>query len=406
MESTDIVIIGGGVLGGAVAYYLAKEAAGHVILLERNSIAQENSSLAAGLLTRGRTKPHLIPMVVETYQAIDEIETITGESLGMHQTGCLYTAVSPAHQKALIELALTCAQAGLNVERIDNSQAMQLVPWLKLPRNNVAIFMPDDGYIDGYTLTNGYIKSARAMGIEVRQHTPVLSIMRNGDNIAGVKTAYGDISARVVIDAAGIWSGLLAREVGCALPMAPVRSHYWITAGHRMFSPDQPFIILPDVRAYARPESNRLLFGFREHQSVSVDPRNLPEKMDGYVFKQDPLGWESLLEGVPDFGKFVPWVEEIEISHYVKGFSNYTPDGNFVLGTFPSLNGFLAATGCSGAGIAMSGGIGRFISDMVLGRVPFVDPTPHRIDRLGEIEAFAPEFLQRCAAARSGKITG
>jgi 4-methylaminobutanoate oxidase (formaldehyde-forming) len=173
-----------------------------------------------------------------------------------------------------------------------------------------------------------------------------------------------------------------------------------------MFSPDQPFVILPDARAYARPESNRLLFGFREHQSVSVNPRNLPEKMDGYVFKQDPNGWESLLEGIPDFGKFVPSVEEIEIANYVKGFSNYTPDGNFVLGAFPSLNGFLAATGCSGAGIAMSGGIGRFISDLVSGRVPFVDPTPHRIDRFGTIDVLAPDFLQRCAAARSGKITG
>jgi glycine/D-amino acid oxidase-like deaminating enzyme len=57
MKSTDIVIIGGVVLGGAIAYYLAKEAAWRVILLERNSIAHENSSLAAGLITRGRTKP-------------------------------------------------------------------------------------------------------------------------------------------------------------------------------------------------------------------------------------------------------------------------------------------------------------------------------------------------------------
>ena len=329
MESTDIVIIGGGVLGGAVAFYLAKEAAGHVILLERNSIAQENSSLAAGLLTRGRTKHHLIPMVVETYQAIHEIEAITGESLGMHQTGCLYAAVSPAHQKALIELALTSAQAGLKVEQLDNIQAMQLAPWLHVPRDNTVILMPEDGYIDGYTLANGYIKSARTLDVDVRQHTPVLSIIRDGDRVAGVKTMKGDVSAALVIDAAGVWAGLLAREIGVGLPMAPVRSHYWITAGHRMFSPDQPFVILPDARAYVRPESNRLLFGFRESQSVSVDPRNLPEKMDGYVFKQDSNGWDSLLEGMPDFGKFIPITEAIEISNYVKGFSNYTPDGNF-----------------------------------------------------------------------------
>ena len=266
--------------------------------------------------------------------------------------------------------------------------------------------MPDDGYIDGYTLASGYIKSARWLGVEIRQQTPVLSIIRKGDQTSGVKTANGDLFASLVIDAAGVWAGMLASNIGVSLPMAPVRSHYWITTSYQAFSPDQPFVILPDARAYARPESNHLLFGFRELQSASVDPRQLPNKMEGYVFNQDPDGWESATEGIPDFAKFFPFIEEIGISTYIKGLSNYTPDGNFVLGRFPSLDGFLAATGCAGAGIAMSGGIGRFISDLVVGRVPFVDSAPHRIDRFGEIDPVDPEFIQRCADARSGKITG
>ena len=167
-----------------------------------------------------------------------------------------------------------------------------------------------------------------------------------------------------------------------------------------------PFVILPDARSDARPESDRFVFGFRESQSARVDPRELPETMNGYIFNQDPNGWESLLEGVPDFGKFLPIIEEIEISNYIKGLSNYTPDGNFVLGGIPALDGFLAATGCAGAGIAMSGGIGRFISDLTAGRAPFVDSAPHRIDRFGEIDSLDPNFIQRCADARSGKITG
>jgi len=406
MEAVDIVVIGGGVLGGAVAFYLAKQKAGRIILLERDAVAQGNSNLAAGLLTRGRFKSHLIPMVIETYKAIEEVEATTGKLLGMHQTGCLYAAVSADHQKEIRELAATSSQAGLKVEWLDNVDATQLIPWLNLPSNASVAFMPEDGYIDGYSLTNGYIKSARSLGVEIREQTLVISMLRSGNRITGVKTANGDISASLVIDAAGVWAGMLAREIGIGLPMASVRSHYWITERHSSFSPDQPFVILPDARAYARPESNRLLFGFRESQSVSVDPRRLPDNMNGYAFNQDPNGWDSLLEGIPSFAKFLPLVEEIEISNYIKGLSNYTPDGNFVLGEFPSLDGFLAATGCAGAGVAMSGGIGRFISDLVAGRAPFVDSTPHRIDRFGEIDPTSPEFLQRCADARSGKITG
>lgn len=406
MKSYDVVIIGGGVLGGAVAFYLAKQKAGRVLLLERDSVAQGNSSLAAGLLTRGRFKPDHISMVIETYKAMAEIESLTGQSLGMHQTGCVYAAVSPDHQNGIRQLAETSSQAGLKIEWMDSVDAANLIPWLKLPSNASVLFTPEDAYIDGYTLASGYIKSARLLGVEVREQTPVISILRNGKQIIGVKTANGDISASLVIDAAGVWAGMLAHELGVGLPMAPVRSHYWISERHSLFSPNQPFVILPDARAYARPESNCLLFGFRELQSVSVDPRQLPQNMNGYVFNQDPNGWDSLLEGVPAFEKFLPLANDIKIANYIKGFSNYTPDGNFVLGAFPDLDGFIAATGCAGAGIAMSGGIGRFISELVVGHAPFVDSAPHRIDRFGEVDSTSPEFLQRCADARSGKITG
>ena len=195
METADIVVIGGGVLGGAVAFYLAKQHAGRVILLERGNIAQGNSSLAAGLLTRGRFKSYLIPMVLETYQAIREIETITDESLGMHQTGCLYATVAPMQQKAIRELAATSSQAGLRVEWLDNTNTSQLVPWLKLPGDSSIIFMPEDGYLDGYTLARGYIQAARKLGVEVREQTPVLTIGREGNRVTGVKTTRGEISA-------------------------------------------------------------------------------------------------------------------------------------------------------------------------------------------------------------------
>jgi 4-methylaminobutanoate oxidase (formaldehyde-forming) len=324
----------------------------------------------------------------------------------MHQTGCLYAAVSADHQESIRELAKVTSQAGVKLEWLDSVDAVDLIPWLKLPSSASVVFTPEDGYIDGYTLASGYIKAARSLGVEICEQTSVLSILYDGKKVTGVKTSKGEISAPLVIDAAGVWAGMLASEIGICMPMAPVRSHYWITESHSLFSPDQPFVILPDARAYARPESNHLLFGFRELQSVSVDPRQLPENMNGYTFDQDPHGWDSLLEGIPGFEKLFPLAEEIKISNYIKGLSNYTPDGNFVLGEFPSRDGFLAATGCAGAGIAMSGGIGRFVSELAVGQTPFVESAPHRIDRFGMIDPTDLNFLQICADARSGKVTG
>jgi len=345
-------------------------------------------------------------MVLETYQAIHEVETITHRSLNVRRTGCLYAAISPEHQKNLRELAAISTDGGLKVEWLDTTIASHLLPWMRLPRDTSVVFMPEDGYVDGYALASGYIKAAQTLGVQVRENTEVTEIIRRGEQIIGVKTANEQIHSRVVVDAAGVWAGLLAHEIGIGLPMAPIRSHYWITEPHPQFLPEQPFVILPDARAYARPEANRLLFGFRERESASVHPFDLPDSMNGFTFKQDSNGWETLMEGAPDMSLYFPLIEQIQISNYVRGLSNYTPDGNFVLGEYPGVSGFIAATGCAGAGIAMSGGIARLVSDLILGQPPYVDPAPHQIQRFGVVDPDHDAFIHLCASARAGKVTG
>jgi len=406
MENYDFIVIGAGVTGTAIAYNLAKMSAGKILIVERQSAAQANTSLAAGLLTLSRKTSSLIKMVKETYHAISEIQDMSGLSLGMHQHGSLYSANLPERQKELVELVRIAVQENIEVEWLDISSAKRMVPWLELPENSITAYMPDDAYIDGYSLAGGYLKEARTLGVELLESTPVIHLDRKLNQVTGVEIPGGHISSGMVIDAAGVWAGLLARDIGAALPMAPVRSQYWITSDNPNFKKDQPFVILPEARAYLRPESSGMLFGLREKESVVVAPEHLPEKMSGYRFKQDQYGWDSLLEGLPVLSKYFPMVENIEIANYISGFSTYTPDGMFALGEVPSIEGFLAATGCCGSGIAMSGGIGRAMAELALGKIPSFDLHPHRIDRFGQIDPSNIQFLHRCAMARSGKVSG
>ena len=88
------------------------------------------------------------------------------------------------------------------------------------------------------------------------------------------------------------------------------------------------------------------------------------------------------------------------------GLSAYTPDGMFVLGPVPATERFFAAAGCCGSGIAASGGIGLAVAELALGQSPSFDLAPFRPDRFGAVDPFSPELHARCAAARSGKLSG
>jgi 4-methylaminobutanoate oxidase (formaldehyde-forming) len=283
---------------------------------------------------------------------------------------------------------------------------VSLVPWLKLPSGAAVLFTPEDAFADGYLLAQAYARAARANGVTFVRNRAVQRIRLSNGAVTGVQTSEGELAGSVVIDAAGVWAGLLAWDLGIGLPMAPVRSQYWITAPDPLFGRNQPFVILPDARAYTRPEGNQLLFGLRESKGVSVDPRRLPEDLSGFMIGRPEDEQESLIEGFPLLHPFFPDLENIGIAHYITGLSAYTPDSLFVLGPVPGIKGFLAATGCCGAGIAASGGIGRAIAELAAGVPCTFDLHPFSVDRFGAIDPMSEAFQKRCVDARSKKVSG
>jgi 4-methylaminobutanoate oxidase (formaldehyde-forming) len=403
--SADVIIIGAGVLGCSVAYHLAR-AGLKPLVLERGGIAQAATSRAAGLLSRARSKPFLLPLVRQTYEDLRDLEVETGASLGVRTTGSLYVGVSETAIRAHRQLMATAAAQGELVHRLTPPEALDLVPWLHLLGGEEIHYMPEDAFMDGYALGSGYARAARNRGARILEGQAVEAILTGRQRVAGVRTAAGSIASPVVVDAAGAWANLLAQAAGAAIPMAPVRSQYWITSPDRRFSRNMPFMILPDARAYARPEGEGLLFGFREAQSVFADPRDLPDDLQGHVVAGDANGWASLEEGAAAFQRFLPWFGELEIAHYVSGYSTYVPDGLLAVGPLAEPAGLYSAAGCSGGGVAMAGGVGRALAQMITGSAPAFDLGPHDPARFGAFDPFSPGWGRRCADARSHKTTG
>jgi 4-methylaminobutanoate oxidase (formaldehyde-forming) len=405
-ERFDLVIIGGGILGISTAYHAVRIGAVSVLVLERNQIASQATPRAAALLTQIRYKNSQLHMVQRTFAAIEELRTELKDDFGLRRTGSLHVASSPATEAPLRVHAEEARRAGVEIAWIDADEARRHTPWLDASGATAIALTPGDMIADPHLFTHAYAAAARARGTVVRTNTAVTGLVRTGSDVLGVKTEAGEIHAGAVIDAAGAWAGLIAREAGASLPMAPVWSHYWVTAPDAGFPADMAYTILPDARAYVRPEVGGAIIGLRERQSLSLDPRTLLDDVDGLVRNSDEEADAMLLAGAGPLRTFFPDLDELHFVRFMTGLSAYTPDGEFVLGPVPGAARFFAAAGCCGSGIACSGGIGLAVAEAALGHAPSFDLTPFRPDRFGAIDPFAPEFRERCAASRSGKLSG
>ncbi|MBL4614650.1 MAG: FAD-binding oxidoreductase, partial [Magnetovibrio sp.] len=206
--------------------------------------------------------------------------------------------------------------------------------------------------------------------------------------------------------ASGPWINNLLAPHDSGVPMAPVCSHYWITANHEAYPANCPVTILPDANAYARPEVGSLLFGLRDKESKWANPKDLPDNLQGFAFDEDHDGWAALEEAVEPFMERCPSLAEVEIHHYISGPSGYTPDGKYALGAAPNLDGAFVVSGCCGAGVSISGGAGSAIAQLVMGHEPQIDLSAFAPNRFGAFDPFDEDFLASCARSRSQKKAG
>lgn len=405
-KKTDVLVIGGGIFGCSIAYYFTRNHPGKkIIVVERNEICNAATSRAAALMTIVRSKQSYIPLALETYQAVVKLEEHLGESLNMRLSGMMHVAASDNTVKELDHLMGIAQKFKQPYNYLSNNEANRMCPWLNTDEVMRIGFLPGEAYCDPYLLGTFFARCAKKQGAEMIQGCEVTGIIYNNGSVQGVKTSLGTIEANVVIDAAGAWAPIWAMQTGTAIPMAPVRSQYWITEKADIFPEHAPMVLLPDAQAYARPEGGALLFGVREQKSLYASPDRIPDDINHFVFSEDK-GMNDLAENAEKLARFFPAFYETGIKYYVAGFSGYTPDGQLVIGKVPGVENFLLASGCCGAGIAVSGGVGLALAELAAGNISPFNLSEFSVSRFGDIDPFSDEWLEKCARARSLKRSG
>jgi len=375
-----------------------------VVVLERNELVSAASSLAAGLLIQVTGKKNNTPLATLTRQTIASLEKDSGHSTGFHESGSLRITDTEASAKGLDLLIEEAKKHHIPAKLINAHTARKKVPWLDTSNIKKVAHFPTDGYIDPYLLSMAYIKGARQKGACFQTKCAVDKILHKDGKVIGVSTSNGKLYGSTVVNAAGAWSSVLSADAGFPLPLVPVRSHYWIAEPDPHYGGEHPITLLHDAAAYTRPETGGLLLGVQETNSKTFDARQLPHDSASFSLASGEAHWDTLIEASDAISKRFPGIHKAQFSNYLSGLSTYTPDGQLILGEIPGVEGLFAASGCCGSGIALSAGIGKSISSLMINEDPPFNLSPFRPDRFGCINPFSEQFRQSCADARSNKI--
>ncbi len=406
IDEARVVIIGGGIIGCSAAYHLAKAGITDVLILERNQPSSGATARAAGLICHARSDATTTHMVNRTRAAITELEQQLGETLDFRQVGSVRVVLNESGLGDLATMEACLTEGGVGYDVIDAAATQKMCPWLDVSAAHRIVYIDVDGYIDGARLGTAYGAAARGFGVRLRRGITATGLVRQGQRVTGVTTEQGMIGAGWVVDAAGVWGAEVASWLGWGLAAAPTRSHYWITAPDGRGTPDCPNVHLPEMRTYLRAEVGGLLIGMQEPKSRTYHPMQLTVDMEDMPLINEVEDMDLLVEQAGTLRDIIPSIDEWGFAHHIAGLSNYTPDGKFVIGAVPGIEGFVVAGGCCGAGIAASGGFGQAVADVILGETFAIDIERYRPDRFGRVDPASEAFRERCAAARSGKGRG
>src|SRR5581483_5205643 len=267
----QVAIVGGGILGCASAWHLARAGVRDVVVLERGELNAATTSQAAGLI--GQLRPSAVKTAI-VRQTLMDIAAFSSEGLptGFHKTGSLRLALTGQRETELLEQVSRGRRLGVDVVLVSAKDVARLAPGVSVPDNRVAAWLPGDGYAEPYTLASAYAAAARALGVRFLTGREVTAIATRGGRATGVVTAAGAVEAETIVVAAGAWTAPLAAAAGAGAPVYPVRHQAWVTAPMPWVSPAFPVIRIPDRWAYLRPEVGGLMFGFFEPTPLGVDP--------------------------------------------------------------------------------------------------------------------------------------
>ncbi len=363
----DVIMIGGGVMGCATAYYLMRMDAGlRVAIVEMDPTYEKASTpLSDG---NARMQFNIKENVQMSQYGLEVMDRFAEEmavdddkpDIAFHRQGNLFLVDEVGREEAESGLALQ-QSLGCQVEWLTPDEIKQRHPLCDPAGCVGGTFGTQDGTLDPWAMLMAYKKKAVSLGAQFIQ-AEVTEVRKNAGAVSGVRLSSGEeLNAKFVLNSAGAWATRIAQTVGVDLPIEPTKRQVFV-----LETMARPEGILPGLFA---PSG---LYVFHERDNTFTCGKSLPDDPIGFEFTWDRRVFINTLW--PELVELVPAFDRLKVARGWAGlYAVNTFDGNAILGEWPELGGFFLANGFSGHGFQQCHAVGRYIAELILGQPPVLD---------------------------------
>ena len=355
IKTADIVILGAGVMGAAIAFHLATQRAGKIVVVDKGHVGQGGSGRSSALIRMHYSYPPEVQLALVSLHMFEHWREVVGGEGDFRKTGFV-RLVHPGETERLKQNVEMQRKLGVNVQLVDRAELKELEPDWTVDEVELAAYEPDSGYGDGAGVANDFFARARDLGVEYLSKTPAWLRIEAG-RVLGISTGGGDITAPVVVAATGPWTRPLFQQAGLDVPIETEYHQVAILKNAPGMKGGGCACIDSVTATYFRSDAHDKFLIGDFYGKRDADPDNFPQRAS----EQD---LEEIIERAC---RRVPKLQNAEVMCGVTGVYDMTPDSRPLLGKFPGVDGLFVCAGFSGMGFKISPAVGLVMSELLLG---------------------------------------
>lgn len=373
-DQTDVVVIGGGIMGTSTSYFLTRDSDLEVVLLEKDHVASGSTGDSSGILRHHYDDQEIYSrMAWWSHQFYRDFEDYTGQKLAYNRCPMVRFATEENREKVQEGYEIL-RSLDIPATRYENDVLTEQYPMIETETFEFAVSDDEAAYADGTDAAAGFTRAAQHRGATIVTGVAVEKVTTRNDEITGIETEMGRIECGAVVIAAGPWTPNIMDRLKIQIPLETTREQVFILEPNEEFA-NRYLDLLPSCGPsgswYIRPDFGGCVLLATHHSPETVNPD----------FYSDSPDQQTLLELVEELEMLIPGLAESDVKGQYCGIYSTTPDHDFVIDQVGP-EGCYVACGFSGHGFKHGPAVGKVLRDLVVvGDTGFIDVDYFSLER-------------------------